>query len=63
MIYTDDPVADFERHDAEQQSELDKLPQCDYCDAHIDSYYYEIDNECLCENCMNEHFRKRVEDY
>ncbi len=64
MIFTDDPVADFERYDAEQQEKLDRLPVCDYCDEHIqDDYYYELDNECICEECLNEHFRKHVEDY
>ena len=63
MTYTDNPVADAERYDAEQQAELEKLPQCDYCGVHIDDYYYEIDNENFCESCLNEHFRKRVEDY
>lgn len=54
----------WKQHDAEQQAKLNKLPKCDYCGFHIqDNYYYEIDNECFCEGCLNEHFRKRVEDY
>ena len=62
MIFTDDPVADFERYDAEQQALMDELPVCDYCEEPIqDNYYYEIGNECLCENCLNEQFRKDVE--
>ena len=64
MIFTDDPVADAERYDAEQQAKLERLPVCDYCDKHIqDDYYYEIYNEILCEDCLNKHFRKSVDDY
>ena len=63
MIFTDEPVADAERYYAEQQAKLERLPVCDYCKEHIqDDYYYEIGNECLCEDCLNEHFRKDVED-
>jgi hypothetical protein len=62
MIFTDDPIADFERHDAEQQAELDKLPICEYCEDPIqDDYYFVIGNECICEDCLNDNFRKDVE--
>jgi formylmethanofuran dehydrogenase subunit E len=64
MTFTDDPIADFERHDAEQQAKLDKLPLCEYCEEPIQSdYYYEIGNECICEDCLNDNFRKEVEEY
>ena len=64
MIFTDDPIADFGRYDAEQQEKLDRLPVCDYCEEPIqDDYYYEIDNECICEECLNDNFRKSNDDY
>ena len=54
----------WERHDAEQQKKLKKLLLCDYCEEVIqDDYYYEIDNECICEECLNDNFRKRNDDY
>lgn len=31
MSRTDDPVADFDRYDAEQQQQLDSLPVCECC--------------------------------
>ena len=41
---TDDPIADFLAHDAEQQSKLDRLPKCDICGEPIlDEYFYNID--------------------
>lgn len=64
MPYTDDPVADFKRHDKKQQDELDKLPQCCECDHPIqDEFCYEINGELVCENCMNDNHRKCVDDF
>lgn len=64
MSWTGDPLADFDRYDAEQQRELDKLPKCSYCDEPIqDDCYFEINGECVCEECLNEHHKKLVEDY
>lgn len=62
MTFTDDPVADFERHEAEQQAQLDKLPVCEYCGEKIQGdYYYDIGNEIICEDCLIENYRKDVE--
>lgn len=50
------------RHDAEQEAELQKLPKCDKCGKPIqDEYYYDIEGECICEKCLNKHYRKSVE--
>lgn len=63
-VYTDDPIADFHRHDAEQQAALEKCPKCSMCDEHIqDEHFYEINDEVICEECLNQNFRKPVEDY
>lgn len=63
-MWTDDPIADFERYDAEQQAQLDKLPVCTYCDEPVqDDFYYEINGEVICETCLDRFFRKSVEDY
>lgn len=64
MTFTDDPIADFERYDAEQQAKLEELPICDYCDEHIQSdYYYLIFDDVICEDCLNDNFRRNIEDY
>ena len=61
---TDDPHKDFDRWDAEQTAKLEKLPKCSHCDEHIqDDYLYEINDELICEECINQNFRKNVEDY
>ena len=65
MFYrTDDPLADFNRWDAEQQAALDKLPKCTECDEPIqDEHCYEINDELICEQCLNENHKKWTEDY
>ena len=61
-MWTDDPIADFERYDAEQGRQLDKLPRCCCHEEPIqDEYLYDIDGEYYCEEGMKERFRKSVD--
>ena len=61
---TDDPVADFHRYDAEQEKSLEKLPRCCECDNPIQTEEcYEINDELICPECLNDNHRKLVEDY
>lgn len=63
MMWTDDPVADAERHIAEQERRLDKLPECSECGEKIqDEYCFEINDEYICEHCMDENHKKAVDD-
>ena len=63
-IRTDDPVKDYDRYAEEQNKQLQKLPVCSYCDTHIqDECLYEINDELICENCLNDNFRKNTEDF
>lgn len=51
-------------HDAEQERQLQKLPECCCCSEHIqDDHFFLINDEIVCEGCLNEFFRKDVEDY
>ena len=64
MMRTDDPVFDAERHTAEQESKLHKLPKCADCGNPIqDDYLFEICGEKICEECLIEHYRKSVDLY
>ena len=64
MHFTNDPIADFHRHDAEKEEQLARLPKCDHCKHRIqDEYLYEIEGYLLCEDCMKELYRKDIEDY
>ena len=65
MFYrTDDPLADFNRWDAEQQAALNKLPKCAECGEHIQAdHYFLINDEPICPDCLDSNYRKEIEDY
>lgn len=50
-------------HEQEKEQRLAERPVCDICDNHIqDEFFYEIDCENVCEECLNLHFRREVEE-
>ena len=55
MAYrTNDPLADFDRWDAEQNRRLAQLPVCVECEEPIqDEMAYYINGEWICEHCMD----------
>lgn len=61
--YTDDPLADHAAYEAEL-ARLEKLvPVCFKCKHPImDDFCYELDEErIVCAECLDKHFKKRVE--
>lgn len=55
MIYTDDPVRDYERYDAEQAQRLAKLPKCSCCGEPIEQEMaLELDGEFICDSCIED---------
>ena len=64
MYRTDDPLADFARRDAKQGRWLKRRPVCSECGEPIqDERCYEVNDELICESCMEGNHRKYVEDY
>lgn len=62
-MITDDPLLDFDCFDRQQTEELKKRPVCCYCEEPIqDDFCYEINGEYFCEDCLDMHFRKEVDD-
>lgn len=64
MLWTDDPLADFDRWDAEREREREeimaRLPVCAECDQPLeDDFGYYINGEWICEACMDS-YRKEV---
>lgn len=56
MIYTDDPIRDFEVYSDEQDKKLENLPICAECEERIQGdMCYEINGEYICEECMDLH--------
>lgn len=61
---TDDPHADFYRHDAAQEKWLARLPKCVECGEPIqDEYFYLINDEPVCEECLIREYRKERDYY
>lgn len=55
---TNDPIADFHRHDAEQEAWLNRLPKCSECGEPIQTdFAYYIHGEWICDDCMDEYRR------
>ncbi len=50
-------------HEQEKERRLALRPVCNYCEQHIqDDFFYEIDCEKVCEECLKLHFRRAVEE-
>jgi formylmethanofuran dehydrogenase subunit E len=61
-MWTDDPIADFFRHDAKQEAWRKSRPECCKCGEHIqDEDAVCIDYEYYCDECLRR-MRKRVGD-
>lgn len=42
---------------------MNERPICDICDLEVEGdHYYNVGGEVICENCMNEYFRRELED-
>lgn len=55
MVWTDDPLADFHRHDAMQEEALSRCPICACCKYPIqEDYCFETDMGDYCEECFEE---------
>lgn len=64
MPYTDNPVADYDRYDAEQCRRLATLPMCCCCCEPIqDEHYWDFNGFLYCNDCAESEFRRRTEDY
>ena len=60
---TDDPVADFNRHDREQARRLRQLPTCERCgDAIQQEKAVCIEGFWYCDDCLDEYRREVVDE-
>lgn len=59
-----DNYTQWEKYDAEKERRLKELPVCSCCDEYIfEDYYYQFNDEVICVHCLNEYYRKDVDDY
>lgn len=63
MYWTDDPVKDAERYIADQEKRAaELLPKCADCGEYVqEDYYFEINDEVICPDCLDSHYRKWVQ--
>lgn len=64
MIFTDDPIADFERNEAEKEEWLMKLPTCSCCGEPIQqekAVYY--NDQWCCKDCESDFWQDIREDF
>ena len=54
-MFTDDPIADFNRHEAEKQKWLERLPVCCCCDEPIQQEKaVRMDGLWYCDECLDD---------
>lgn len=64
VFYSGDPLLDAHRYDAWQIAQIRRRPKCCECGEHIqDEFAYRICEKWYCEGCLNENYRKAVDDY
>lgn len=53
----------WERHDAEQQAQLNRLPKCSECGEPIqDEQCFEFEGKYICKRCMKDNHEVDTED-
>ncbi len=64
MYRTDDPLADFDRYEADREAELEKLPECAYCGERItEAFAFHIDGEWYHKDCFeSEYYCEVIEE-
>lgn len=64
MYYSNDPVRDAERREADWDEELENYPDCDNCGCKITSdKLWHIEGELYCEDCAEREFKEWTEKY
>ena len=56
--YSCDPETAYEAEVAQAEKEV---PVCTYCNRPVaEDFYYELNDEVICAECLEQHFRKEV---
>lgn len=61
MFRYPDPHDDHKAWEAELERLEKEVPVCCYCNRPVmDDFYYEINDEVFCAECLDKHFKKEV---
>lgn len=64
ILNSNDPADAWDIYCAEQQKKLDKLPHCADCGEPIQAdRFYLINDEPICQDCLESNYMKWTEDY
>lgn len=62
-MWTNEPLADFHRHDAMQEDRLSRCPICGCCGEPIqEDCYFETDEGIYCEECFDDEVVQAFKD-
>ena len=62
MLPNEPAFADHDRQEDKCERYLSRLPICSMCDQPIqDDYYYVIEGENICPECLDENFKRTVD--
>ena len=63
-MFTDDPIADFNRYDAKQERAMQRYPKCACCGKRItDDYLFYIEGNTICEVCVEDEYKRNTDDF
>ncbi len=63
-MYVPDNLDAYRWHETQQARLLEHLPECAYCGEPIQAtHLYLINGDTYCPECLENEFRKEVEDY
>lgn len=64
MIASSDNYERWESHERQKEKELERLPVCEICGIPIqDEHCYLINDEFVCQRCLDRDFRKWTDDF
>ena len=64
MPYTDDPIRDWADYCAQQEREMELLPECSECGEKItDDMCFVFGDEPICDSCAYTIYRKHTTDF
>ena len=64
MMFTNDPIADFNAWDSEKERRLARAPKCAECGKPIqEDRLFDIDGELYHVKCFENNYLKWTEDY
>lgn len=63
-MYTPDNYDKWASHDAEQEKQLNRLPECANCGESITAdHFFEIEGVQVCPDCMDSDYRRNTDEY